>query len=535
MGRLTGPIPSPLNGSIRKLPTLTAALGSLALFLCHAASVSAGSSVTVDAKYHPTFGHPSMTLVTADNNNVLVSLDCDVSQLACAPTTPPAPPNESGVQVFDSDFNNPCGGQTIIGFPPPGGQAITSVDGIQFLPAPNGVSVAAAVEQQGAEFFNLSDVSTCAIDGKNNAVNVPQRPVLSPMSCASQGSCYPGSFRIAVTPNGAPGYAFVANEYGLKHLPPPKVNFGLGGTVGVIRVQRNSGGGFSPGTGSIEQNKNIYIPGADTIPGVTVSHDGQRLYVANENARQSEINPKTGNPYWDPTNVANTPNGGIQVSQNCQPGGLDKNGKPIEGQNNGLLSIIDVGKATRGRGQDSILVSIASGCSPVRVVETADGKYIWVATRGLNLNLPGTQPGPGPGTSGYQVLAFDVSKLLSKSLNDVNDALVGFGDTGGTAPVGLALFNNDQMLAVANSNRFFSKLPQPAGDTNVAILDVSNPRTPTVITTIPPTPTSADMFPRDVTLGPTNVGDCLADTGCFTLYVPNFDANMLEVIKAQVN
>jgi hypothetical protein len=124
---------------------------------------------------------------------------------------------------------------------------------------------------------------------------------------------------------------------------------------------------------------------------------------------------------------------------------------------------------------------------------------------------------------------------LSKSLNDVNDALVGFGDSGGTAPVGLALFNNDQMLAVANSNRFFSKLPQPAGDTNVAILDVSNPRTPTVITTIPPTPTSADMVPRDVTLGPTNVGDCLADLGCFTLYVPNFDANMLEVIKAQVN
>ena len=196
-------------------------------------------------------------------------------QLECAPTTPPAPPNESGVQVFDSDFNNPCGGQNIIGFPPPGGQAITSVDGIQFLPAPNGVSVAAAVEQQGTEFFNLSDVKTCAIDGKRNIINVQQRPVLSPMSCTSQGgSCYPGSFRIAVTPNGAPGYAFVANEYGLKHLPPPKVNFGLGGTVGVIRVQRNSGGGFSPGTGSIEQNKNIYIPGADTIPGVTVSHDG---------------------------------------------------------------------------------------------------------------------------------------------------------------------------------------------------------------------------------------------------------------------
>ncbi len=526
-----GSILSPLNTSIRKVPKLTALFSSLALCLCYAGGVSAGSSVTVETNFYATFGHPSMALVTADDNYVLVSLACDVpkNQLECAPTTPPAPPNEAGVQVFDSDFNNPCGGQNIIGFPPPGGQAVTSVDGMQFLPAPQGVSVGAAVEQQGAEFFNLSDVKTCAIDGKRNIINVQQRPVQPPMSCTAQGGlCYPGSFDIALTPNGNPGYAFVANEYGLKHSPPSKVNFGLGGTVGVIRVQRNSGGGFSPRTRSIEQNRTIYIPGADTIPGITMSHDGKRLYVANENARENEINKKTGNPYWDPTNVTNTPNGAILASQNCEPGGTDKNtGKLIEHQNNGLLTIIDVDKAKRGGGQSSILVSIASGCSPVRVVETADGKYIWVAARGLNKNLT-----VQPGTSGYQVLAFDVSKLLSKSLNDVNDALVGFGDGGGTAPVGLTLFNNDRMLAVANSNRFFAP---KSGATDVAILDVSNPQTPTVITTIPPTPTSADMFPRDVTVGPPNVGDCLADLGCFTLYVPNYDANMLEVITAQVN
>ena len=527
-----------MNLSIRLVLRLSAVLGAFALCFGYAGGVSAGSSLTVVPKFHGTFGHPSMALVTADDKNVLVSLDCEVpnGQLECAPATPPAA-NESGVEVFDSDFNNPCGGQTIIGFPPPGGQAITSVDGMQLLPAPQGVSIGAAVEQQGAEFFNLSDVNTCVLDGKHNVINVQQRPVQPSMSCTAQGGggCYPGSFDIALTPNGTPGYAFVANEYGLKHLAPPKVNFGLGGSVGVVRIQRNSGGGFSAGTGSIERNKNIYIPGADTIPGVTVSHDGQRLYVANENARQSEINPKTGNPYWDPTNVANTPNGGIQASQNCQPGGLDNNGNPIEGQNNGLLTIIDVGKASRGGGQGSILVSIAAGCSPVRVVETANGKYIWVAARGLNLNLPGVQPGPGPGTTGYQVLGFDVAKLLSKSLNDVNDALVGFGDSGGTAPVGLALFDDDKMIAVANSNRFFSKFPTPAGDTNVAILDISNPQAPTVVITIPPMPTSADMFPRDVTVGPTNVGDCLAASGCFNLYVPNFDANSLEVIRAQVN
>jgi hypothetical protein len=534
MRLFAGSMLSPLYASIRKILKLAAIFGSLAPCLCYAGEVSAGPSVTIDTTFHSTFGHPSMALVTADDNYVLVSLACDVAknQLECAPATPPAPPNQAGVQVFDSDFNNPCGGQNIIGFPPPAGQAVTSVDGMQFLSAPQGVSVGAAVEQQGAEFFNLSDVETCAIDGARNIINVQQRPVQPPMSCTAQGGlCYPGSFDIALTPNGSPGYAFVANEYGLKRLPPPKVNFGLGGTVGIIRIKRNPSGGFTPKTRSIEQNHTIYIPGADTIPGVTMSHDGKRLYVANENARQNEINKKTGNPYWDPTNVTNTPNGAILASQNCQPGGSDKStGNLIEHQNNGLLTIVDVDKAKRGGGQSSILVSIASGCSPVRVVETADGKYIWVAARGLNKNLP-----VQPGASGYQVLAFDVSKLLSKSLNDVNDALVGFGDSGGTAPVGLALFDNDQMLAVANSNRFFALLTPPAGATNVAILDVSNPQTPTVITTIPPTPTPADMFPRDVTIGPTNVGDCLADSGCFTLYVPNYDANSLEVIKAHVN
>jgi hypothetical protein len=529
MRQLIGSIPSPLNGSIRKVLKLTAAaFSSLALGLCYAGSVSAGSSVTVDAEFHTTFGSPTRALATPDNSYVLVSV-----------TGP-----QAGVQVFQqSDFTtNPCGSgtQNIIEFPPPKGKSansVTSVQGMQFLPAPNGVSVGAAVEHQGAEFFSLSDLKTCAIGGKDNVVNVPQPPQQFPSVCSNLGgNCAPGSFDLALTPNGAPGYAFVANEYGLKRvgkndLPLPGINLGLVGTIGIIKIQRNSAGGFTSGTRSIDQNKYIYVPGGGTLPGVTISHDGKRLYVVTEGAPRNEINKKTGNPYWDPTNVSNTPNGGILASQNCQSGESDSKGK-LNIVNNGLLSIIDVDKAERGRGQSSILLTIAAGCVPVRVAETTDGKYIWVAARGLNLNLPVQ---PGKGGTGYQVLSFDVSKLLSNSLNEVNEALVGFGDSGGTAPVGLALFNNDQMLAVANSNRFFSKLPQPAGDTNVAILDVSNPRTPTVITTIPPTPTSADMFPRDVTLGPQNVGDCLADSGCFTLYVPNFQANMLEVITAQVN
>jgi len=78
-------------------------------------------------------------------------------------------------------------------------------------------------------------------------------------------------------------------------------------------------------------------------------------------------------------------------------------------ENNGLLTVIDVAKATSGMGQASIITSIASGCSPVRAVETENGQYLFVAARGLNKELP-----PQEGTSGYQILAFDVSKLVSR-------------------------------------------------------------------------------------------------------------------------
>ena len=60
---------------------------------------------------------------------------------------------------------------------------------------------------------------------------------------------------------------------------------------------------------------------------------------------------------------------------------------------------------------------------------------LWVAARGDN-----------------RVLAFATRTLESNP--DV--ALLGYADTGGTAPVGLALLAGGRLLAVANSNRFAS-------------------------------------------------------------------------------
>jgi hypothetical protein len=531
------------NGGLIRKPYLCKILAlalmgaSLALFLCAAGGLSYGDSarskpsiLTVETHYYPTFGTPNDALVTADNAYVLVSVS-----------------EATGVQVFNnSDFTNPCGGQQILNFPlpipgstpPPPGGPLQAVDGMQFFPGSPQVSVGAAVEAHGAEFFRLASLTApCAVDG---VINVQQFPVIP--NCGAS-HCPPGTFDIAVTPDGE--YAFVANEYGLMPSPTPTTEIGMG-TIGVIRLERDDFGRFTSGF----QVGYIYVPGGNTIPGITMSHDGRYLYVTCEGSADG-INPETLNPYRDPTNVQSTRNGPVLCPgcrTNVKKCDNESNG---EHENNGLLTVIDVAKATSGMGQASIITSIASGCSPVRAVETENGQYLFVAARGLNKELP-----PQQGASGYQILAFDVSKLVSRaglsnigldrsspsttsrptptprprpSPNSPNNALVGQGDSGGTAPVGMALFgNNDNLLAVANSNRFYNNSecvnPPPGAPpctASVAILDVSNPAAPAVQQIIP---NANNAFPRNVTLGPDRS----------TLYVPNANAMMLEVITTTV-
>lgn len=137
----------------------------------------------------------------------------------------------------------------------------------------------------------------------------------------------------------------------------------------------------------------------------------------------------------------------------------------------------------------AILATVDAGCSPVRLSETADGTTLWVTVRGDD-----------------RVLAFDTAKLES----DPNNALLGFASTGGTAPVGVRLFHNDQLLAVANSNRF------QTGIANATILSVSSPSSANVVATI-----STGSFPREITVGPDGT----------TLYLTNFDSDTLQVIQ----
>jgi hypothetical protein len=396
---------------------------------------------------------------------------------------------------------------------------------MQFFPGSPQVSVGAAIERQGAEFFRLSSLTEpCGMDG---VIQVPQHPILNCNDCPN---CAPGTFDVAVTPDG--NFAFVANEYGKMPSPTPPTETG-GGTVGIIHVLRDGSGRFT-GTKPVEPYDTIYIPGGSTIPGITMSHDGRYLYVACE-VSGSGVNPDNATVYRDPTNVRFTRHGVVlcpgcrrDVNYRGQPIGNacdnESNGYPYS--QNGLLAIIDVDMATKGMGQNSIVTIIAAGCNPVRAVETQDGQYVWVAARGRNTQLP--MPAD-PDARGSQVLGFNRSALVSAS---PNNAFVGYGDTHGTAPVGITLFNNDTLLAVANSNRFWKTGSEcqgpnpppgvPPCTANVAIMDVSNPSAPTVVQTVPAY--SNHAFPRNVTVGPDDS----------TLYVPNADENQLEVITTNV-
>lgn len=156
---------------------------------------------------------------------------------------------------------------------------------------------------------------------------------------------------------------------------------------------------------------------------------------------------------------------------------------------NGLLTVIDVNKAEVAPNAGAILATVDAGCSPVRMSETADATTLWVAARGDD-----------------RVLAFNTAKLEL----DPDNALLGFASTGGTAPVGVRLFHNDQLLAVANSNRF------QTGMANATILSASSPSSANVVATI-----ATGNFPREIRVSPDGM----------TLYLTNFDSDTLQVIQ----
>lgn len=374
-----------------------------------------------------TAGKPFEAAVSSDGT-VFVSVTADGSGGSA-----------TGVQVF-SPSNGSLKSSCVNALPAGLLSANTAFANLSLFP--NGTDLGGGIGSPGAIFYHAAELAGCNATGF----------VVGQGSTSANNA---GTIAVAATPDGE--FAFVANETGIAP------GAGTNGNIGVVAIQRDSGGNFTSGTTLIGQ----IATGGNAIAGMMLSPDGTRLYVTSEIAADGTVAAGGGNP--------------VLSKSGCVQGGVSSI--------NGLLTVIDVSKAEVAPDSGAILATVDAGCSPVRLSETADGKTLWVTARGDD-----------------RVLGFDTAKLES----DPNNALLGFASTGGTAPVGVRLFHNDQLLAVANSNRF------QTGMANATILDVASPSSASVVATI-----STGNFPREITVGGNGT----------TLYVTNFDSDTLQVIQ----
>jgi DNA-binding beta-propeller fold protein YncE len=244
-----------------------------------------------------------------------------------------------------------------------------------------------------------------------------------------------GSTYLAATPDG--NTLFVTNEY--LH----------GGSVGVIALRHGPKGQLVPE--AIAQ-----LPTPVSTPGIALSPDGKRLYAVDEFLAKNLPDRLPGH---DTPELRHT---------DC----VDAPGSPSNP--NGGLFVIDATKAAAPptdfspqHERDATLQLFNAGCAPQRVAVSSDNRTVYVTARGDDA-----------------VLVFDAAALE----HDPTHAFLRSIPTGGIAPVGLALFDHDRKLLVANSNRF------SVGPGNATIIDLSNPADSKVVQTI-----KTGDLPRNVT------------------------------------
>ncbi len=156
----------------------------------------------------------------------------------------------------------------------------------------------------------------------------------------------------------------------------------------------------------------------------------------------------------------------------------------------GTLSVISLSKAETDPAH-SVVATVTAGCSPVRVITSADGSVVWVTARGSD-----------------RLLAFDAARLLT----DPAHALIAEVEVG-EAPVGLALVDGGQRIVVADSNRFGQK----GAESSLAVVNVAAALAgkPALAGYLP-----AGGFPRQMALEPDGR----------TLLVTDFMSGQLETV-----
>jgi DNA-binding beta-propeller fold protein YncE len=118
-------------------------------------------------------------------------------------------------------------------------------------------------------------------------------------------------------------------------------------------------------------------------------------------------------------------------------------GVPLGGE--GTLTVISLRRAETDPAA-SVVSTVDAGCSPVRVITSADGSVVWVTARESD-----------------RLLGFSAARLRT----DPAHALIASAEVG-EAPVGLALVDGGARIVVADSNRFNAS----GARSSLAVVDV---------------------------------------------------------------
>ncbi|MCJ1356695.1 MAG: hypothetical protein MMC33_006690 [Icmadophila ericetorum] len=229
------------------------------------------------------------------------------------------------------------------------------------------------------------------------------------------GNQMPGNGAIEVTVSLDDKYAFVSQEYGsIPDVTP--------GNIDVFKLDKPTS------NGSVSGIARGYLSLGYAVVGTALSPDGSILYAASE-----------------------------QISISSPQGSL---------------SVIDV-KTLQVNPAEALLSNVPSGCGPVRIIVSSDGKIVWVTARESN-----------------HLLAFDAAKLML----DPGEALLASVQVG-TSPVGLTFVRSESRILTADSNRF----SYPNATTGLSVVDVHAALSgkPAVLGRIP-----TGLFPREFAVSP---------------------------------
>jgi DNA-binding beta-propeller fold protein YncE len=137
----------------------------------------------------------------------------------------------------------------------------------------------------------------------------------------------------------------------------------------------------------------------------------------------------------------------------------------------GSLSVINVATAETDPAH-SVVNTVDAGCNPVRVIASADGKYVWVTARASDALLVFSAAALPSGTAAGALLTWIQVR---------------------SAPVGLAFAGQGQFIVVADSDRFNVQGQSP----DLAVVNVAKVLAgqPALIGTI-----TSGVFPRELSL-----------------------------------